>query len=159
MIQGGVQFEYKGKFRSSATLVLCVTSASVFALWSPQMSSNRDGGAIDDRKLARCNLAIPGLHDRIFAQMAKPQQLEGYKGFGSFHSDNVEELIRIPDDVYVPPPLPAAVADIHAALEAWEHVPFGAGHRHRFMLDSDFTFVNHGAFGAPLRCRCVHPFR
>ena len=77
--------------------------------------------------------------------------LEGYKGFGSFHSDNVEELIRIPDDDYVPPSLPASVAGIHAALEVWEPAPFGAEHRRRFMLEDDCTFVNHGAFGAPLR--------
>ena len=31
----------------------------------------------------------------------------GYKGFGSFHSEDVEELVRVPVDTYVAPKIPS----------------------------------------------------
>jgi len=37
---------------------------------------------------------------------AKNNETGGYQSFGSFHSDDVEELIRLPRDQYVAPPLP-----------------------------------------------------
>lgn len=37
--------------------------------------------------------------------------MAGYLGFGSFHSDNVEELLCIPSEEYVPPPLPPDVPE------------------------------------------------
>ncbi len=72
---------------------------------------------------------------------------ESYRGFGSFHSDNVEELIALPDHAYTPP----------AALPEWARSfgiappPFGAAMRAAlFRLDPTWTFINHGAFGAAL---------
>lgn len=70
---------------------------------------------------------------------------EGYKSIGSFHSDNVEELIGIPTDLYRPPSLPFDAvpppSDFPVPLES------------DFMLQRpEWTFLNHGAFGASLRC-------
>lgn len=62
---------------------------------------------------------------------------EGYKSIGSFHSDNVEDLIRIPPDQYQPPPLP------------FDALPLSSD----FLLQRDeWTFLNHGAFGSSLKC-------
>lgn len=66
----------------------------------------------------------------------------GYQSIGSFHSDNVEDLMAAPDDTYEPPLLPFE----------------DANHPHHsnendFLLDrSHWTFLNHGAFGAALKC-------
>jgi selenocysteine lyase/cysteine desulfurase len=79
-------------------------------------------------------------------QAAAPR---GYQGFGSFFSDNVEELIAQSDEVYVPPPLPFAVDDLFDAAPPLE---FGAAARPHFLVDFQrWTFVNHGAFGAAAR--------
>jgi isopenicillin-N epimerase len=62
---------------------------------------------------------------------------EGYKSIGSFHSDNVQDLIGIPNDLYEPPPLP------------FEALPLSSD----FLLQRDeWTFLNHGAFGSSLKC-------
>eukprot|EP00002_Diphylleia_rotans_P023330 TRINITY_DN458_c0_g1_i1.p1 TRINITY_DN458_c0_g1~~TRINITY_DN458_c0_g1_i1.p1 ORF type:complete len:527 (+),score=79.31 TRINITY_DN458_c0_g1_i1:3479-5059(+) len=85
------------------------------------------------------------------------QQLDrgsSYKGFGSFHSDNVEEMIRIPDETYVEPLLPFEWNDpAEFSLQAKNSLSvfgkeFGRNH---FLLDPSFTFLNHGAFGASLK--------
>ncbi len=69
----------------------------------------------------------------------------GYQNFGSFHTDNVEVLVR--DQSWVPP-------------ENWVREPlhislapgFGAPFRQHFLIDfTRWTFINHGAFGATLR--------
>lgn len=81
---------------------------------------------------------------------------KGYAGFGSFHSDNVEELLRIPDAEYVAPPLPVDVPEPDFTL-ASDHgdsggCGFGAPFARHFVLDlARWTFVNHGAFGASLK--------
>lgn len=84
---------------------------------------------------------------RLFSS-ARPA---GYVGFGSFHSDNVEELIRIPVAAYTRPPLPPSV---HAALPPalTPLTPLGTDEiRRMFQIDfGNWTFVNHGAFGASL---------
>jgi isopenicillin-N epimerase len=75
---------------------------------------------------------------------------KGYVGFGSFHSDNVEELLRLPDDVYVPPPLPLAVSE--PVLFPRGKPAFGDDFGAAYFLDLvKWTFVNHGAFGASLK--------
>jgi selenocysteine lyase/cysteine desulfurase len=62
---------------------------------------------------------------------------EGYKSIGSFHSENVEDLMRLPPNEYQPPPLP------------FETLPLSSD----FLLDrTEWTFLNHGAFGASLQC-------
>ncbi|KAL3788380.1 hypothetical protein HJC23_009186 [Cyclotella cryptica] len=80
---------------------------------------------------------------------------EGYQSIGSFHSDDVEELIRLPDGEYTPPQLPfpnetatniaipnpssTAFANSAAHQRAYSRL-----HRH------EWTFLNHGAFGLAL---------
>ena len=80
--------------------------------------------------------------------MSNPVQKIGYQGFGSFHSDNVEELIRQDEASYRPPPCPFPnPLDQPLPLPA-----FGADMRSQFLIDfSKWTFINHGAFGAVLR--------
>jgi selenocysteine lyase/cysteine desulfurase len=61
----------------------------------------------------------------------------GYKSIGSFHSDNVEDMMKIPASDYQPPALP------------FEALPLS----NNFLLDRNkWTFLNHGAFGASLQC-------
>jgi isopenicillin-N epimerase len=75
---------------------------------------------------------------------------KGYVGFGSFHSDNVEELLRLPDDEYVSPPLPVDVKE--PPLFPHGKPKFGDEFAACYYLDLiKWTFVNHGAFGASLR--------
>ena len=84
---------------------------------------------------------------------AKNNETGGYQSFGSFHSDNVEELIRLPRDQYVAPPLPFDTDD--------EIVP--PPHKDKATIDyftnsyptldrNRWTFLNHGAFGLGLQC-------
>jgi hypothetical protein len=71
----------------------------------------------------------------------------GYRGFGSFHSDNVEDLIRQSEESYAPPELPIRWDDLLPGLGT--DLP-SFGHEMRdahFLLDRDWTFINHGAFG------------
>ncbi|KAL4860004.1 putative L-cysteine desulfhydrase 1 [Chlorella vulgaris] len=70
----------------------------------------------------------------------------GYQGFGSFHNeDNVEFMASNPG--WQPPPN-------HCQQEVcWTGTAFGATCRSQFFIDFDrWTFLNHGAFGAVLRC-------
>jgi isopenicillin-N epimerase len=75
-------------------------------------------------------------------------QQQDKKSFGSFHSDNVELLIRQPPDAYVEPQLPVPLGELLP-----DGFPsFGHGMRDtHFLLDPEWTFINHGAFGTPLR--------
>ncbi|KAL9182257.1 hypothetical protein ACHAXT_012909 [Thalassiosira profunda] len=82
---------------------------------------------------------------------------EGYQSIGSFHSDNVEELIRLPNDQYTPPALPFDVSGegVHMPPHPSDSaLPFA--NSHRFVraysrLDREsWTFLNHGAFGLAL---------
>jgi len=71
-------------------------------------------------------------------------QQQDKKSFGSFHSDNVELLIRQPPDAYVEPQLPVPLGELLP-----DGFPsFGHGMRDtHFLLDPEWTFINHGAFG------------
>jgi isopenicillin-N epimerase len=69
---------------------------------------------------------------------------KGYQGFGSFHSENVELMISIPDNEYIPPALPVSI-DIPSPLE------FGLKIKEQFCIDPTWTFINHGAFGGALK--------
>ena len=72
----------------------------------------------------------------------------GYVGFGSFHSDNVEDLIRLPDSKYQPPKNPIK----HVLPSLNSSTPLGSPEiKALFHIDFDsWTFLNHGAFGASL---------
>jgi selenocysteine lyase/cysteine desulfurase len=64
----------------------------------------------------------------------------GYQSIGSFHSDNLADLMAMPDEEYVPPVLPFE-EDVVVVRESDSD----------FLLDlNQFTFLNHGAFGAAL---------
>jgi len=78
----------------------------------------------------------------------------GYKSFGSFHSDDVEALIRLPADRYNPPKLPFDVEGVTFPSLPGTSTPFASSadfigcYSH---LDRDkWTFLNHGAFGLAL---------
>eukprot|EP01125_Pyxidicula_operculata_P009614 TRINITY_DN3157_c0_g1_i4.p1 TRINITY_DN3157_c0_g1~~TRINITY_DN3157_c0_g1_i4.p1 ORF type:complete len:384 (+),score=76.35 TRINITY_DN3157_c0_g1_i4:25-1152(+) len=68
--------------------------------------------------------------------------VRGYQGFGSFHSDNVEEMIRSDK-----------ITEIHYPFGLPTEKKFGFGDiaSDFFLLGDEFTFINHGAFGSPLR--------
>ena len=70
---------------------------------------------------------------------------KGYQGFGSFHSENVEDLIRLSDEEYKPP---AALSRVPMTSLPQEVPPFGTAVRKFWYLDEEWTFINHGAFGA-----------
>ena len=79
---------------------------------------------------------------------------EGYKSFGSFHSDNVEILIRQDSDTYAKPKLPRVVQKKYNELlrsVSDNQCQFGKESKKLFMLDDQFIFLNHGAFGLTLK--------
>ena len=50
---------------------------------------------------------------------------DGYKSIGSFHSDNVEELMRLPDNDYIAPELPFDKESVQIPnLSSQEAAPF-----------------------------------
>jgi selenocysteine lyase/cysteine desulfurase len=71
----------------------------------------------------------------------------GYQSIGSFHSENLASLLSAKDSEYCAPSLP-----FEASRVADSSPRVGVSQRHEdFMLDLDeFTFLNHGAFGAAL---------
>ncbi|XP_045197118.2 uncharacterized protein LOC123551905 [Mercenaria mercenaria] len=72
------------------------------------------------------------------------------RDFGSFHSSNVQELLDIPDDDYVPPELPFR-CDL---FEKYKSDPpiFGKEIKKKhFLLEDNCVFLNHGAFGGVLK--------
>jgi isopenicillin-N epimerase len=92
----------------------------------------------------------------------------GYQGFGSFHSENVEDLIRKSDEEYIYPELPEEFIRIctlkfpHLPTELFNKYPsqFILGSegidfsdwKNEFLVDFEkITFLNHGAFGSPLQ--------
>jgi hypothetical protein len=109
----------------------------------------------------------------------------GYTGFGSFHSDDVEVLIRQEAAQYSPPALPfpdpadhhslkqpsTGTANVTGSNQSSKHdcnAPeyssrgsrrWGVGARQQFLIDFDrWTFINHGAFGGTSRWgRAGHP--
>ncbi|KAL7548983.1 hypothetical protein ACHAWF_012252 [Thalassiosira exigua] len=80
---------------------------------------------------------------------------EGYQSFGSFHSDNVEELIRLPKQQYVAPKLPfdtSKESPTPSPLQSSQPFANASKFAQSFgSLDRDrWTFLNHGAFGLAL---------
>jgi selenocysteine lyase/cysteine desulfurase len=73
-------------------------------------------------------------------QQLRHAHKQGYQAIGSFHSENVDELMIQSEQMYQPPKLPFLMQD--HPLES----------SNDFLLDRDqWTFLNHGAFGAALR--------
>jgi hypothetical protein len=76
------------------------------------------------------------------------------EGFGSFHSEDVETLIRRPASEYVRPQVYDDLCrhvEARGAASAVDAFDFGLPAKAAlFALDDDWTFVNHGAFGGAL---------
>ena len=85
------------------------------------------------------------------AEVAHGASPGGYRGFGSFHSENVEEMIELAcQPSWAAPEVPPAVAA--AFVRHDDPVLYGAPMRQAdFLLSSAWTFLNHGAFGSPCR--------
>jgi hypothetical protein len=84
---------------------------------------------------------------------AKNNDTGGYQSFGSFHSDNVEELIRLPRDQYVAPPLPFDTDDDFVPPLHNDKATIDYFTNSYPTLDRNrWTFLNHGAFGLGLQC-------
>ena len=81
-------------------------------------------------------------------QIRQLKRLIGYKSIGSFHSEDVDALMSQPSEVYEIPELPfdpTLEAD-KLSGETETKAPSD------FLLDrKQWTFLNHGAFGAALR--------
>ncbi|XP_041348753.1 L-cysteine desulfhydrase-like [Gigantopelta aegis] len=74
------------------------------------------------------------------------------RDFGSFHSSNVQELISIANERYLPPELPFKLRYDSTADSHSKTIQFGREFKDRyFLLEDTCTFLNHGAFGAVLR--------
>ncbi|CAE8687036.1 unnamed protein product, partial [Polarella glacialis] len=76
------------------------------------------------------------------------------RGFGSFHSSDINAMLKQSEDCYTPPtrPFPVPRAAPKAAGEAGAAI-FGEKARAHFRLDensSQTLFLNHGAFGGSL---------
>ena len=85
------------------------------------------------------------------AEVAHGASPGGYHSFGSFHSENVEEMIESAcQPSWAAPEVPPAVAAAFVRHE--DPVSYGAPMRQAdFLLSSAWTFLNHGAFGSPCR--------
>lgn len=86
---------------------------------------------------------------RFFSNVKPSTSSQGYVGFGSFHSDNVEELIRIPSSQYSPPARPVPFVDVR---DLSQQTHLGTQDiKKLFQIDfKNWDFINHGAFGASL---------
>lgn len=74
---------------------------------------------------------------------------QAHRDFGSFHASNVQELLALPENEYVPPIMPIRLPtfDQYTVNKPSFGLSFGQQH---FLLEKDCTFLNHGAFGAVL---------
>lgn len=87
--------------------------------------------------------------------------VDGYRSIGSFHSDDPEELIRLPDHEYVAPDLPFSSHEHHVQeplneLSAPSGLPFSSTLHYQKaypdLIRAQWTFLNHGAFGLAVSC-------
>jgi hypothetical protein len=117
----------------------------------------------DDDNLRYLHQGAPEVEEVQEVQMEKPRKFgrvkqtarrsTGYRGFGSFLSDDVERLIRQPaaaslDSIV----LPAAVAAVlDRGLAELQQMRFGHAARAHFLIDFDgWTFLNHGEATPPV---------
>ncbi|CAF4237096.1 unnamed protein product, partial [Rotaria magnacalcarata] len=80
------------------------------------------------------------------------------RDFGSFHCSNVEELLNLTDDQFIPLPIPFSLYDYTKDGK----IPFGRLMSEKyFLLDNKYVYLNHGAFGCVLRpaLECSHLFQ
>ena len=116
-------------------------------------STRSDVVAIGDRLVLNSAEVGEAVEDpaATFAKVARDASPRGYRGFGSFHSENVEEMIEAAcHPSWTAPEVPPAVA----AAFSCHATPVSCGAPMRqaaFLLSSEWTFLNHGAFGSPCR--------
>jgi isopenicillin-N epimerase len=89
------------------------------------------------------------------------KNLEERKGFGSFHSEDVETLIRQPEKEFQVPKIYEEISKkseerVKRILKPYsENINEYYGSKEikeeLFLLGKEYTFINHGAFGANLR--------
>ena len=89
------------------------------------------------------------------SRCASTTSKEGYQSIGSFHSENPEELIRLPDSEYMAPELPFSTeseeSPKHFQPSSTPFVDANYFQKAYPHLDrSRWTFLNHGAFGLAL---------
>lgn len=73
----------------------------------------------------------------------------GSKMFGSFFTESVQTMIL--REPWTDPQLPSEVQKVREGVAALK-LAYGADARSQFLLDlNEFTFLNHGAFGATMR--------
>jgi selenocysteine lyase/cysteine desulfurase len=90
---------------------------------------------------------------------SKKIEQKGYQSIGSFHSESVEVLTTLPDELYTAPELPFEFECPATTRQKNMQFPTPSL-RHAenygdedFMIDTNkWTFVNHGAFGGALHC-------
>ncbi|ELT96263.1 hypothetical protein CAPTEDRAFT_209775 [Capitella teleta] len=71
------------------------------------------------------------------------------RDFGSFHASNVEELVSMSEEEYLPPPFPFEQPNF---LHFAKHFPVGSeAKKELFFIEEETTFLNHGAFGAVMK--------
>jgi len=100
--------------------------------------------ALPDRLKATLGITRSGNH-RIWQQRHYNQHTKGYQAVGSFHSEDVDVLMTMDDDVYSPPNLP--FEDLYSSVPSTND-----DMALDFLIDrKTWTFLNHGAFGASLQ--------
>ncbi|CAL1534979.1 unnamed protein product [Lymnaea stagnalis] len=78
--------------------------------------------------------------------------LQAKRDFGSFHASNVEELLSISEQEYVPPEIPFSLPFSNYSFQGLNHVYFGKKSKEMFfLLEENCCFLNHGAFGGALK--------
>lgn len=91
-------------------------------------------------------LQLPNLKQKRRASI----QHQGYQSIGSFHSDDLGQIMSCPDEEYAPPPLPFERCDQAIVTPRQRQSP--KDFAQDFMLDrKKWTFLNHGAFGGAIR--------
>ena len=119
------------------------------------MASIRRAALIGSRTRERCakHVLVPKrrrLSSTTSSLADARSSTKGYQSIGSFHAESVEVLATRPDELYTAPELPfhdcpAANLPLHTS----NTYDYGDD----FYLDrTSWTFLNHGAFGAALKC-------
>ena len=104
-----------------------------------------------DERARRRPADVGKAEEATSAEVEQGASPRGYRGFGSFHSENVEEMIEAAcRPSWTAPEVPPAVLEA-VSLRHDTPVSYGAPMRQHFLLSSEWTFLNHGAFGSPCR--------
>lgn len=89
----------------------------------------------------------------IFKRLITNDIKSNRQGFGSFHSEDIEILIRKSNDEYSSPSLYNSIKFNTDEIIKKSLINFEFGQHVKdslFLLDNEWTFINHGAFGSTL---------